>query len=414
MAMLVSGPTGHRTMSPSDARYVSISQSTACPGWSVAPCEAGGRSSRSPWIRSGHAARDLGPRHRPVQAPEHRDLRPPDPVEHAEGVLRRVLDRGVAVDGRRADELEVGRERGDHEGDGVVRARVDVEDQLRRHGRSLHGRATRGAPGRGATRSGGCARRGSPWRRPPAWLARRGTLTRGHGRASRTGAARRTRATARHVAAAGALPKPVPTGAAAAVAARAPRRRWRSLAAMPADRRRRRAGAGRRVRRRGVAAPPSWSRRAVASRAAPPGAPSGRAVPRPSPCAGRAARRRAAPWPARRRGTRPPAPAARRASTGAGSAPAWRAVSGSKPGITSDGIVFLSSRWICAQERRLVDAHQRDRLARLAGPAGPADAVDVVLGDHRQLVVHDVRQLLDVDAAGRDVGRDQDPDPARP
>jgi hypothetical protein len=29
VAMFVSGPTGHRTMSPSDARYVSMSQSTA-------------------------------------------------------------------------------------------------------------------------------------------------------------------------------------------------------------------------------------------------------------------------------------------------------------------------------------------------------------------------------------------------
>ena len=34
-AMFVSGPTGHRTMSPFDARYVSISQSTAWPGWSL-------------------------------------------------------------------------------------------------------------------------------------------------------------------------------------------------------------------------------------------------------------------------------------------------------------------------------------------------------------------------------------------
>ena len=37
IAMLVRGPTGQRTMSPFEARYVSISQSTAWPGWSVAP-----------------------------------------------------------------------------------------------------------------------------------------------------------------------------------------------------------------------------------------------------------------------------------------------------------------------------------------------------------------------------------------
>ena len=50
IAMLVSGPTGHNTMSPSDSRYVWISQSTACSGRSVAPWETGGRSSRFPWI----------------------------------------------------------------------------------------------------------------------------------------------------------------------------------------------------------------------------------------------------------------------------------------------------------------------------------------------------------------------------
>src|SRR5690349_1642785 len=35
------------------------------------------------------------------------------------------------------------------------------------------------------------------------------------------------------------------------------------------------------------------------------------------------------------------------------------------------------------QERRLVDAHERDRVAGRAGAAGPADPVDVVLGHHR-------------------------------
>ena len=44
----------------------------------------------------------------------------------------------------------------------------------------------------------------------------------------------------------------------------------------------------------------------------------------------------------------------------------------------------------------------------LAGAAGAADAVDVVLGDVRQLVVDDVGQVLDVEAARGDVGRDED------
>ena len=46
------------------------------------------------------------------------------------------------------------------------------------------------------------------------------------------------------------------------------------------------------------------------------------------------------------------------------------------------------------------------------GPAGPADAVDVVLRVPRQLEVDDDRQVLDVEAAGRDVGRDEHPDVA--
>ncbi len=60
------------------------------------------------------------------------------------------------------------------------------------------------------------------------------------------------------------------------------------------------------------------------------------------------------------------------------------------------------------QELHLVDADQRDGLAGDAGATGPADPVDVVLGDHRQLVVDDVRQRIDVEAARRDLGRDED------
>jgi len=33
--------------------------------------------------------------------------------------------------------------------------------------------------------------------------------------------------------------------------------------------------------------------------------------------------------------------------------------------------------------------------------------VHVVLGNVRQLVVHDIRQLIDIEAAGRDIGRDE-------
>ena len=52
--------------------------------------------------------------------------------------------------------------------------------------------------------------------------------------------------------------------------------------------------------------------------------------------------------------------------------------------------------------------------ARAARAAGAADAVHVVLGDVRQLEVDDVRQLLDVEAARGDVGRDEHRHVGRP
>ncbi len=60
-----------------------------------------------------------------------------------------------------------------------------------------------------------------------------------------------------------------------------------------------------------------------------------------------------------------------------------------------------------AQQLVLVDADQRHRLARRAGAAGTADAMHVVLGNVGQIVVHHMRQFVDVDAACGDVGGDQ-------
>src|SRR4051812_8852622 len=65
-----------------------------------------------------------------------------------------------------------------------------------------------------------------------------------------------------------------------------------------------------------------------------------------------------------------------------------------------------------AEERRLFGGNERDRVARGARTAGPADSMEIVLGDERQLVVHDVREVLDVEAAGRDLCRDEDRRPA--
>src|SRR5688500_16431327 len=59
------------------------------------------------------------------------------------------------------------------------------------------------------------------------------------------------------------------------------------------------------------------------------------------------------------------------------------------------------------EEFHLLGADQRDRFAGKAGAAGAANAVDVILGRVRQFVIDDERQLLDVEAARRDVGRDE-------
>ena len=56
----------------------------------------------------------------------------------------------------------------------------------------------------------------------------------------------------------------------------------------------------------------------------------------------------------------------------------------------------------------LARRHERDRVAAAAGAAGAADAVHVGLGVGRDVVVDDVADPLDVEAAGGDVGGDED------
>src|SRR5688572_15969606 len=60
----------------------------------------------------------------------------------------------------------------------------------------------------------------------------------------------------------------------------------------------------------------------------------------------------------------------------------------------------------------LVDADEADRLALRAGATGPADAMDVVLRVPGQLEVDYHWQVLDVEAAGGDVGGDEHADVA--
>ena len=51
---------------------------------------------------------------------------------------------------------------------------------------------------------------------------------------------------------------------------------------------------------------------------------------------------------------------------------------------------------------------ERDRRALAAGATGPADPVDIRVGVGRHVEVDDVRDVLDVEAAGRDVRGDED------
>ena len=60
------------------------------------------------------------------------------------------------------------------------------------------------------------------------------------------------------------------------------------------------------------------------------------------------------------------------------------------------------------QEALLARRQQRDRDALAADAAGAADAVHVDFRRRRQIEVDDVRDVLDVEAARGDVGRDQD------
>src|SRR5205085_989421 len=50
---------------------------------------------------------------------------------------------------------------------------------------------------------------------------------------------------------------------------------------------------------------------------------------------------------------------------------------------------------------------KRHGNSRGAGPSRPADAVDIELGRHRQIKIDDVRNGVDIQTAGRNVGGDQ-------
>ena len=72
------------------------------------------------------------------------------------------------------------------------------------------------------------------------------------------------------------------------------------------------------------------------------------------------------------------------------------------------GDLLLGHPLDALEQLLFVRRHQRDRLAATAGTAGAADAVNVVFLDVGQLEVDHVRQLVDIQAAGGDIGGHQD------
>ncbi len=123
---------------------------------------------------------------------------------------------------------------------------------------------------------------------------------------------------------------------------------------------------------------------------------------------GRGAGARRAAGPPRPPDDAPPAP--RGARSGCAS---WSR-RGVKPSATSHGIAIWSRRW--TPRRRSASSIVTRLIASPVAPGAtrPADPVDVVLGVPRQLEVHHVGQVVDVQAAGRDVGRDEDRGSRRP
>ena len=55
---------------------------------------------------------------------------------------------------------------------------------------------------------------------------------------------------------------------------------------------------------------------------------------------------------------------------------------------------------------------ETDRIADCVRAAGASDAVDIILGVHREIVIHDMRDPIHIDAARGDVGRHEHPDGA--
>ncbi len=96
---------------------------------------------------------------------------------------------------------------------------------------------------------------------------------------------------------------------------------------------------------------------------------------------------------------------------GAGAAFARRTALGGGRGIEAVGADhrnrLLEQLFDFVEQSFLVGGDEGDGEPGRAGASGASDAVDVVLGHVRQLVVDDQRQVVDVESARGDVGRDQ-------
>ena len=74
------------------------------------------------------------------------------------------------------------------------------------------------------------------------------------------------------------------------------------------------------------------------------------------------------------------------------------------------GDLFLEKLFDIAEKLKLIDADEGDCLSFAAGAPRTADSVDVVFGDVGEFEVDDVGELVDIEAAGGDVGGDEDSD----
>ena len=75
-----------------------------------------------------------------------------------------------------------------------------------------------------------------------------------------------------------------------------------------------------------------------------------------------------------------------------------------------DRDILLGEALYVLHETFFIQAHQIDCRPVRACPASAADAVHIVFADVRNFIVHDVGQLVNVDAAGSNIGGHQGPD----